>query len=404
MDSRPLICVSDVYVSLDPSLDDINNLPQNNSNGNGNGNGNSQHSTYTSGGPSIGINPGISHEPKRHKKDSSDSRWQKRFVWPDSLHRLFVSSVFDVGLKSSTPSAILQVMGEANDYNGQVTTERIKSHLQKFRLHRQKSEKEFLESYGYWRRRLEEGGEGGEEGKLDSSMDSSGENAARACFGVKNFKDDAPSNLFSATPILNDLTEAEKNSEIGRSIVQLSAVLSSLHGVVQSQRLTKPNQSQPIVPPARPNRQSRNTASSYANPHPHPTYQQQYQQHQQHQQHQHPQHPQQPQPQFHPPPQPIVPPFPTPAAAKTIHQDMSAHLEIQNQMRNFKSSEIRKFSARPPPSPRSLPLSPPHSPSKKRKSSVDDVFFGSSNAWDMAGADEDQLFDFLAEGGIGDIS
>lgn len=105
---------------------------------------------------------------KRRKKDDTDGRWQKRFVWPEELHRFFVASVFDVGLKSSTPSAILQIMGQSSG-NQEVTTERIKSHLQKFRLHRGKSANEFMESYDYWRKRLEEGGgEKEEDAKTDN--------------------------------------------------------------------------------------------------------------------------------------------------------------------------------------------------------------------------------------------
>lgn len=59
------------------------------------------------------------------------------------LHRDFVSAIFDVGLKHSSPSAILEHMPQ----HEQITTERIKSHLQKYRLHRIKSKKEFISSY-----------------------------------------------------------------------------------------------------------------------------------------------------------------------------------------------------------------------------------------------------------------
>jgi len=79
----------------------------------------------------------------RKKSGSSDGRWSKRFQWPDELHRDFVSAVFDVGLKHSSPSAILEHMTP----NEAITSERVKSHLQKYRVHRQRSKREFMSSY-----------------------------------------------------------------------------------------------------------------------------------------------------------------------------------------------------------------------------------------------------------------
>jgi SHAQKYF class myb-like DNA-binding protein len=78
---------------------------------------------------------------EKGKKD--DGRWSKRFTWPDDLHRDFVSAIFDVGLKHSSPSSVMEQMPA----HEAITTERIKSHLQKYRLHRQKSKKEFMSSY-----------------------------------------------------------------------------------------------------------------------------------------------------------------------------------------------------------------------------------------------------------------
>ena len=74
---------------------------------------------------------------------NNDGRWSKRFSWPEELHRDFVAAIFDVGLKHSSPSTLLEQMPK----HEQITTERIKSHLQKYRLHRVKSKKEFMASY-----------------------------------------------------------------------------------------------------------------------------------------------------------------------------------------------------------------------------------------------------------------
>ena len=80
-----------------------------------------------------------------------------------------IPAIFDVGLKHSSPSTILQHMSQPatgssnkNKNNNEqsssqssqspplpnnITAERIKSHLQKYRLHRVKSKKEFISSY-----------------------------------------------------------------------------------------------------------------------------------------------------------------------------------------------------------------------------------------------------------------
>jgi SHAQKYF class myb-like DNA-binding protein len=81
-------------------------------------------------------------DPKK-KSTANDSRWSKRFTWPDELHRDFVAAVFEVGLKHSSPSSIMEHMKQ----NPEVTSERVKSHLQKYRLNRQKSRNEFMTSY-----------------------------------------------------------------------------------------------------------------------------------------------------------------------------------------------------------------------------------------------------------------
>eukprot|EP00980_Cylindrotheca_fusiformis_P018067 scaffold5794_cov141-Cylindrotheca_fusiformis.AAC.3 len=83
----------------------------------------------------------MAHVPGEGK--NSDGRWSKRFTWPEDLHRDFVSAIFDVGLKHCSPSTIIEHMPK----NPDITTERIKSHLQKYRIHRAKSKQEFMSSY-----------------------------------------------------------------------------------------------------------------------------------------------------------------------------------------------------------------------------------------------------------------
>jgi len=73
-------------------------------------------------------------------------RKSKRFVWPDALHRLFVASIFDVGVKNASPKALHTWMGDAANCAG-LTTEHLKSHLQKYRLNYERSKAEFLAMY-----------------------------------------------------------------------------------------------------------------------------------------------------------------------------------------------------------------------------------------------------------------
>lgn len=101
--------------------------------------------TETSSTHSASPTPTTSNSRKsRRKSKDTDARWSKRFTWPEALHRDFVAAIFDVGLKHASPSAILAHMPSDNT---QITSERVKSHLQKYRLHRVRSKKEFLASY-----------------------------------------------------------------------------------------------------------------------------------------------------------------------------------------------------------------------------------------------------------------
>lgn len=72
----------------------------------------------------------------KHSKQSADE-------WAEDYHRDFVSAIFEVGLKHSSPTAILEHMAR----NDNLTVERVKSRLQKFRLKRDESKQEFMHSY-----------------------------------------------------------------------------------------------------------------------------------------------------------------------------------------------------------------------------------------------------------------
>lgn len=104
--------------------------------------------------PSLGCGPGSSSDTSDNSKGSFPTRGttkdnkdssRRRFVWSVPLHQDFVAAVFDIGLKCASPKLLLEMMPVVDG----LTSEHIKSHLQKYRLHRQRSREEFLKSYGY---------------------------------------------------------------------------------------------------------------------------------------------------------------------------------------------------------------------------------------------------------------
>lgn len=76
----------------------------------------------------------------RRKGKDTDGRWVKRFTWSEDLHRDFVSSIFDVGVKHASPAAILEHMPNHND----ITKKSIKVYLQAYRLYLTRAKKETL--------------------------------------------------------------------------------------------------------------------------------------------------------------------------------------------------------------------------------------------------------------------
>lgn len=94
---------------------------------------------------STGSTPGGSRDSKEGKDGNSQQQNRRRFVWSVPLHQDFVAAVFDIGLKCASPKLLLEMMPVVDG----LTSEHIKSHLQKYRLHRQRSREEFLKSYGY---------------------------------------------------------------------------------------------------------------------------------------------------------------------------------------------------------------------------------------------------------------
>lgn len=195
-----------------------------------------------------------SSSKNRKKGAGSDGRWSKRFTWPDDLHRDFVSAIFDIGLKHASPSAILDHMPKHEP----VTSERIKSHLQKYRLHRSKAKQEFMTCYDSSMKKFQAGGLEGQK------VLSSGEVAAHATYSTLNGttestttgdeqqveeKSDSPPEDPEETKsmpvqqeepvgalMLPRLSEEEKRSPIGTSLGYLLGLFFSLRSQLMAER------------------------------------------------------------------------------------------------------------------------------------------------------------------------
>ena len=213
-----------------------------------------QFQNQNDGGSASGSGAGGKKIGRSKKSKKEDGRWSKRFTWPEDLHRDFVSAIFDVGLKHSSPSTIMEHMPK----HEQITTERIKSHLQKYRLHRVKSKKEFISSYEASLRNFQQNQNnssnnlvsGNAEVAAHLTASSIGTNKATAGAGSK---EGAPNSTLatvtSADPsqkqdqelyqsqnnsdgndslMLPQLTEAEKASPIGAAMGYLMGLFFSL--------------------------------------------------------------------------------------------------------------------------------------------------------------------------------
>ncbi|CAB9503986.1 expressed unknown protein [Seminavis robusta] len=218
----------------------------------------------------------------RKKAKETDGRWSKRFTWPEELHRDFVSAVFDVGLKHSSPSTILEQMPK----HPQITSERIKSHLQKYRVHRTKSKQEFMSSYEVTLQKFKSGemdtakslsnGEAAAYLTQAAIMDTGdpsaiGPNNSRAASAKGNLVEGKGQDLHQKNPgpqttapapctvppppghealMLPKLTEEEKASPIGASMGYLLGLFFSLKKQLLVQRSSETSASvAPAMPP-----------------------------------------------------------------------------------------------------------------------------------------------------------
>jgi SHAQKYF class myb-like DNA-binding protein len=83
----------------------------------------------------------MASEPGQNNKQPCDDQWTS------DAYRSFIKAVYNQGMKHASPSVIRQSMTMRSPT---ITSERIKSHLQKYRLHSKKNKGEFVTEYDTW--------------------------------------------------------------------------------------------------------------------------------------------------------------------------------------------------------------------------------------------------------------
>ena len=101
---------------------------------------------------------GIAGKPTEYKSTADE---EEEVRWSEQLHRELVDAIYEIGVSHASPSVIIENMvlltdvasstaGNANPNQNPVTSERVKSHLQKYRKNKTKSREEFLQEYDLW--------------------------------------------------------------------------------------------------------------------------------------------------------------------------------------------------------------------------------------------------------------
>jgi SHAQKYF class myb-like DNA-binding protein len=117
--------------------------------------------------------------PKRRlTEDYGDQKVSKRQnpvehvgEWNEHLHRSFVAAVFETGLKHASPSVIMEQMTLSM---AAITSERVKSHLQKYRNNKEKNKAQFMEEYdGFMQKALTVGTAGGKVSRSNGGANTS---------------------------------------------------------------------------------------------------------------------------------------------------------------------------------------------------------------------------------------
>lgn len=187
--------------------------------------------------------------------------------WNEELHRYFVKAIYDAGVSQSSPSVVIENMSSRP---ASLTSERVKSHLQKYRKNKEKSRDEFMQDYdSFMRKSLTIGGargglshsimppaamiemlgggkrSGGDiaafisysvmtEGEITSTSGS----AISSC-GIAKESQDYIEDFAGTHVSFPQLTEEEKRSPLGISMVYTMGLFSSLSQHIMHERRKK---------------------------------------------------------------------------------------------------------------------------------------------------------------------
>ena len=208
------------------------------------------------------VDHGTGKRARYDEREATPSEEDSATAWSPCMHRAFVEAVMKTGISQASPSVIQQEMTlNIKD----VTTERIKSKLQKYRRSKDKSLELFMKEYDEWMEKAENGIDSAairlDGSSADSQNDMSrmgaprllgGEAAALLTQRVMSEEGSSPnadilgttkakdgrailqnvSQLFGDHPVIQIpvpvLSEAEKESAIGRALFHVMGIMESL--------------------------------------------------------------------------------------------------------------------------------------------------------------------------------
>lgn len=91
-----------------------------------------------------GVGPIKTEDETGEDRSTAFSKKQKLPMWTLEQHKAFSAAIFEIGLKNCSPSIIMENMRKQPKY---ITRERTKSHLQKYRQTKERSKGEFLKEF-----------------------------------------------------------------------------------------------------------------------------------------------------------------------------------------------------------------------------------------------------------------
>lgn len=150
-------------------------------------------------------NPVTRHgkRPLQETEERLSRKKQHHCEWSEASHRKFVADIFEIGMMHASPTLIQQYM--LSNVEG-LTSEKIKSHLQKFRNKQEKSKEEFMSLYDEIYAKL----------KMHYK---------KSCEDCANRSDDHGGNAFVSLPCLSD---KEMETPFGASLQLLKGLYYSV--------------------------------------------------------------------------------------------------------------------------------------------------------------------------------